>query len=699
MQFITVSVPLLRGIFIMNKEKALSILKNNPVFWSRLGFSYDPPLYHDDGSLIVFNPSMSEVQTHASFTKAGVKIHTAVLRVGWVGVDKYDFNLCDSLLEKVFEEGGADYFIPRITLNAPVDWCRENPEELTVFHDGPRDKEEIRALVGTLKQDYLGYSSPEGYYNSNGWQDPRPNVGSLISRQSFSSKKWLDDAGEALRRLLIHIENSPYGDRILAYHIAYGACGESMLWGRQTLSMWGDYGISHQRHFYNYALNKYGTEEAMLKAWGLSSLDGDIVPPPHLREKAHFTADDFYRDDGKDRWCIDYDRFMSEINVDALETFGKVIKETAGDKPVGAFYGYVIHMARTPYTGHLGWKRLLDSPYVDFFAAPKSYCRCGPGEPGGVMAPSVSVNKRKLWLDECDNRTHLSNESSQAAASCIEETYAVLLRELCKNISHDSGFWFMDLGGGWYNDDTLMDYVSLLVNNSSKIRKKTHRSVAEIAVIIDEESLLYAHPDTVRPGENLLRELQLTGVPIDLIFSYDIDRIDMSNIRLAVLLHSCRLDGDYVEHLHKVAPKARVMSVGRCGADMGVGLKNAGGEKIPEYRVEPADSVTPIVTDEDGAIKVALAQNGDIVSATYNLTATELREIVELAGVHCYAPVGCTVYVDNRILSFFPKQDVEFKPYVPKDVILRNFLTNDIYDNANPLKLNAKGGIAFYVDK
>ena len=28
----------------MTKEERLSLLGNNPVFWSRLGFCYDPPL-------------------------------------------------------------------------------------------------------------------------------------------------------------------------------------------------------------------------------------------------------------------------------------------------------------------------------------------------------------------------------------------------------------------------------------------------------------------------------------------------------------------------------------------------------------------------------------------------------------------------------------------------------------------------------
>ena len=55
-----------------------------------------------------------------------------------------------------------------------------------------------------------------------GKPDPRPNVRGLIGMQSFSSEKWLHDAGEALRRLIRHIENGKYGKNVIAYHIAYG---------------------------------------------------------------------------------------------------------------------------------------------------------------------------------------------------------------------------------------------------------------------------------------------------------------------------------------------------------------------------------------------------------------------------------------------------------------------------------------------
>ena len=112
----------------MNKNEALRLLRTKPLFWSRLGFCYDPPLYHKNGERIVFNPTYSEAKTHADFTDAGVSLHTCILDSGWVGVDTYDYTLCDRVLHDVFEVGKAEYFIPRIKLNASVDWCRENPE-------------------------------------------------------------------------------------------------------------------------------------------------------------------------------------------------------------------------------------------------------------------------------------------------------------------------------------------------------------------------------------------------------------------------------------------------------------------------------------------------------------------------------------------------------------------------------------------
>ena len=115
----------------MNKKQALEILKNNPVFWSRLGFCYDPPLSDEKGQPLVFQPDFTyQLKIHDDFSDAGVKIHTCILHSGWVGVNKYDYSLCDKVLEGIFKSGKTLYFIPRIKLNVPIGWCRENPEEV-----------------------------------------------------------------------------------------------------------------------------------------------------------------------------------------------------------------------------------------------------------------------------------------------------------------------------------------------------------------------------------------------------------------------------------------------------------------------------------------------------------------------------------------------------------------------------------------
>lgn len=639
----------------MNKSEALDYLRKHPVFWSRLGFCYDPPIEDEDGKPLVFNRNFEALQqTHDAFSDAGVRIHTCILHSGWVGVDKYDYSLCDQVLETIFASSKTEYFVPRIKLNVPIEWCLENPTDVFVYEEGPRSVEEISKLIGTLKQDYLGYESEVGYYNAEGWQDPRPNVGGLIALQSFSSEKWLADAGEALRRLILHLEKSPWADRIIAYHIAYGACGESMFWGRQS-GKFGDYGITNKERFWEWGIQKYGSYQAVVQAWG-SQCEQEIIPPSYLREKMVVSEADLYRDETEDRWSLDYDLFNCKVNTDALIHFGKIVKENTRDKLVGCFYGYLLHMPRCAYTGFLGWQRLLESEYVDFYAAPKSYFRCGAGEPGGVMAPTVSINHRRLWVDECDNRTHLAKGFDNT--TCLEETYAVLLREVCKNISHNSGFWFMDLGGGWYDDDDIMECVASLVKASAVARKRTYRSVAQIAIIVDESSILHTHPDITCPTENWIRNFQLTGAPIDIIFSDDIDKIDLSGIQLAVLLNPVCIGKEYMERLRqRIAEEAYIL----------ICQKTAVSEEM----------------------------TGNVMFSTLDATVKELRDMVECAGVNCYAPAECTVYADNRIVSFFPRQDMEFVPSLPEKLQLTNLISGEVYQQGSILRMEAKRGIAF----
>jgi hypothetical protein len=348
---------------------------------------------------------------------------------------------------------------------------------------------------------------------------------------------------------------------------------------------------------------------------------------------------------------------MGEVTTNAIMRFSDVVHKKT-DKAFGTFYGYILFMTRTAYTGHLAFGRLLDSGKVDFFAAPKSYFRSSPGEPGGEMAPAVSVNFKSLWLDECDIRTHLSSDNIGGVAKNAEETYAIQLREICKNISHNSGLWYMDLGGNWYNDAGIMENIGKIVSANEKIRKIPYRSVAEITVIVDEHAVLKTVPRRVRTTESFLRELQLCGAPVDVIFSHDIGKISLDKIKLAVLLTPYYMTDDDVAKLKGAICKGgKLLFVGKTCAD-------TSGE---------------IVTPDEMDYK-------------------SLRKIVEDAGVTCIAPENCAVYADNRIVSFFPREDMSFVPVIPEDKRVWDFMSGEQYVRGTLLDIKGALGKAFIIE-
>ncbi|MCK5845325.1 MAG: hypothetical protein KAG97_11500, partial [Victivallales bacterium] len=478
----------------MKAKEAIELLKCDSVFWSKLGFFHDPPRFEENGKMIVFGDDFERFgKYHRDFTAAGVAIHTSILFSGWIGVDEYDYTLTDQVLDEVFKDDADIWFIPRIKLNVPLDWGTQNPEDLCVYFNGPREKEEIRRLVNTEKHDILGYESPVGYYTSNTWKDTRPNIGGVISNQSFSSRKWLEDAGETLRRVIRHIENSPYGERVLAYHIAYGVSGETCLWGRSSQPhKFGDYGVNNRLAFFDWGIAKYGNLSELRAVWRKSDLERSNCepPPPELREGCSKNATEFLRMSDRFQICVDYDEFMSETNANAIEHFAKIAKEESDGKATGCFYGYFLEVNRSAYTGHLEFDRLLESPYLDFFAAPKSYYRNAPGEPGGELGPAQSVNRKKLWLEELDNRTHLCKSDEQQCKD-MNDTRSVMWREFSKTLSHGSGFWWMDLGGGWYDSPEILAEVSRIEKTAAELRAKKAECMSDILIVVDEDAFFH----------------------------------------------------------------------------------------------------------------------------------------------------------------------------------------------------------------
>ena len=627
----------------MNRE----ILRDNIIFWSRLGFGFDPVTIDENGHPALFDDTFAELKFHQDFYKKGVKLHSFILNSGWVGVDKYDYTTTDATMDAAMKIGEDVKLIPRIKLNVPVEWCKENPEEVFVYPDGPQTAEEIKALVGTSKHDYLGYEAPDGYYMAKPGLN-RPNVGGVISLQSFSSDKWLLDAGKALEKLILHLEEK-YGDKIIGYHIAYGTSGETMMWGRIN-QKYGDYGITNQKKFKAFLKEKYGIEAE--------------IPSPCVRYKQKDNVKDFLRDGNE--ISVYYDEFVNEVNSDAAEYFCKISKTVAPDKLTGVFYGYFVGVEDIAYTGHTSVEKLINSPYVDFFASPKSYYRCRPGDACGEHGCSQSVNLKKVWVDECDVRTHLAVREGSWASDNMTQTENALTRELGKNLCHNSGFWFMDLGGNWYNSEEMMNLVEYLNGINEKVRLKEHKSVSDVLVLVDEKSVMQnsISMDCLKGYvKDFIANTQMSGVGLDIYRYSDIDKINLAQYKLIIFAYTYKLNQNDIEYIKSKTNAslcfsylAGALADGKFSFE---NVKNVTGFTLEEKVESEYDFPAVRILDTDNVVKadehgeVVYKADGDrkyIMNSTPYLDVETIRNIAKISGCHIYCEAGYTLYTDNRFL-------------------------------------------------
>ncbi len=681
-------------------NKLNEFLRDNPFFWSRLGFCYDPPRCDSEGKPIVFSRDIGEYnRIHQDFAKAGVKLHTTILHSGWVADGVYDYSLTDEVLHWVFKGNPDILYMPRVKLNVPADWCRNNPEDTFVYYYGPRDAETIASLAETEKHDYFGFDSP-GYAVNGGkgvWKDDRVNFDGLIGLQSFSSKKWINDASETLRRLLIHLSQSEYSDRIIGVHVAFGMCGETNLWGswspvdneeKGLLGRRGDFGITNRKMFAEYELKKYGSEEKALEALG------DLEPPtPYEREGIKENLKDFFCIDNPK--VSDYFEFVSETTAEAIEEFCKVVKESSDlfgkELAAGAFYGYM-YIHQSPNAGHLGFNRLLNSPYLDFMSSPKGYFRCLAGDPGGEQGPSESVALKKVWLDEIDNHTHLDRRPNGRAENS-EESKTLLWREAIKNITHGQGFWWMDLGEGWFDCPELMDEIKEITDLQSVLGKIKRKSSAEILIVVDERSMLNM---TISSGLSigllyqLHSEIKLVGAPVDTLRMTDLYEVDLSQYKMIVFTNCFYLEkGEREKLLGLIKDKFVVWNYasGILAPEFdkdnyrrltGFNLREIPREDInyygyseeiykfisnhkrkagdfPLFTVE-SEGMEVINRHPTGEVNCAIKDNV-CVCAVPNLLTDDFRKLAKKAGVNIMCDADCTVFADNAVAGFFPKDD------------------------------------------
>lgn len=651
---------------IMDTKQALNILKKEGIFWSRLGFSIDPPVFDKDNNNILNESTEKYFKYHRDMANAGIKVHTCILSSGWIDDEKYDFKTPMEILTRLMEENPDIYFMPRIKLNPPVLWQKKHPEDICVYENGPKSTAEISSLIGGAKHNIRG----------DGEQ------GTLIANQSISSVNWIKSAKKYLERFIDVIEKSKYSDRIIGYHLGYGRCGETHMWGGMSM----DFGINERHNFYKFGIAKYGSKTELEKQWGIRNISDSGVPIPACREYLKTTSEvsEFFHYGDQYTSYNDYNIFRRKVSYDAVCEFAKSVKEQTG-KAVGFFHGYILYAGADRH-GHTDLEEVLNCPYVDFICAPKSYYRNALGEPGGYYCPPLSVNRKKLWFDEMD----YPNDKND-----VESFVKVLWREFAKNLSLNTPFWWMDLLGGWYDNVTVRENISRMLDIKQKIQGD-RKTCAEILLVVDENSAMFTSQNEIfqlKTMQESQAQVALSGMPYDMYRLSDLKDISFGDYKVIFFLNCFRISEQEKKMIYGKISKRTTLVFNYTFGIMSDGLslnnvaENTGFKirqidtksKIPYFEILN-DDMTVLYSYNDikkfeesakcrfedvpGGNRVAAAtimrEDGgkNIMFAVPSFTSETFRKIAEESGCTDIAPINTTVYADNKFLGIFAYTDI-----------------------------------------
>ena len=376
----------------------------------------------------------------------------------WIGPGKYDFTVIDRELNFAL----ANYPDAMLALGI---WCQPG------F--------------------WYGRAYPERLSCDESGKVPR-NTSSVPSL-SFSDPEWRADAKEALDALVRHCEKY-FGPRMVLYNLLGGLTSEWQGWTSQS-PLFSDYSEGEARRFVAYAARQGRTVEGV----------------PSHEERIAAAEGGIFRNPVRDWKAILYDRYYNAMMAESVAELAAATKAACGgDKLVGTYFGYLQEYAHMSYSvnsgGHNDLRVLLDSPAVDFLVSPQSYRLRMLGSPNAEMKPFGSIREAgKLSLIEDDSRTNMTALTNCNQTYNLEDSVAVLERNIATYITNGMPLWQVPLRGGSELDHPAIRRIFLRAVKAGQYlyTRPVEGARAEIAAVIDADSISYLAPvyDRIRTPE------------------------------------------------------------------------------------------------------------------------------------------------------------------------------------------------------
>ncbi len=365
------------------------------------------------------------------------------------------------------------------------------------------------------------------------------------SAPSWASKLWLEDQKNNLRRIIRHVDASPYAGRVVGYMPVSGMGLEWVYWGGHDGGggpgkLYLDYSKPFQQGFREWVMRHYGSLTAVNAAYHDNYPDQAAIPLPTVAERTA-AADYFgFIDPAKHQRLIDFRRYFSELTAEVILALAQVVKEeTQGTKLFGTFYGYTHNTADPGWceSGHFALERVLESPEVDFLTHLTRYDNRAAGRESGFMTPESSfLLHGKAPVVQWDMRTHRtppeSNEAAYSRCRDLRESLAVLKRDFSNALISGVAFEYGYFGNAWDTGDArIMEVMARCrdIDNATREAGVLKMDPAtSVAVITDERSTWYtmqSSPLHLQLVNTQLPAFNHTGSGVDTFLAGDLERM------------------------------------------------------------------------------------------------------------------------------------------------------------------------------
>ena len=254
------------------------------------------------------------------------------------GNGKFDFKRLEDNLLRIYAANPNAKVIVTVECDPDNAWLEAHPENIYLNEKGERG---IARYTG-----FKGFGSSIDRKKQERWA------------WTYASEAYQQHVIQGLRAMAEFLKQSPAGKIVIGFCLAGGHDGQYVQWiyGDEEAGH-ADYSESFQTALRKWLKEKYGTDEALRKAWNDPEVTLDtarVFTGKEWRSKPYFNTEP-----GIDRKITDCRTFLSVSTARMLRRFGNVLKESFGRRCViQTWYSSPVWRWRSsPKAESISWRR------------------------------------------------------------------------------------------------------------------------------------------------------------------------------------------------------------------------------------------------------------------------------------------------------------------------------------------------------